>query len=232
MTGSANGAGTVSGSDRVELTWASGTAVTQKWLEVTVLADANTGLTTNDVFFFGSEIGDTGASKAATIFKVGASDTTGTQTHLANFGSNQPITNVFDFNRDGSVGASDVTIDQTHGTTNVTGLVVINIGVGGPFAPLPGSATTGAVPAANGGAAVASSLAAPASGPSPPRPAWLVNRLSNVDINSDRLATYFEHLALEDTVQSRAIHVKADQVMDSLGLDDELLDGLLVGLSS
>ena len=38
MTGAANGAGTVSGSDRVELIWAAGTAVTQKWLEVIVKA--------------------------------------------------------------------------------------------------------------------------------------------------------------------------------------------------
>ncbi|HEV3136479.1 MAG TPA: hypothetical protein VGZ26_01220, partial [Pirellulales bacterium] len=70
MTGSANGAGTTSGSDRVELIWAPGTAVTQKWLEVTVLATANTGLAANDVFFFGSEIGYTGASNTAAIYTI------------------------------------------------------------------------------------------------------------------------------------------------------------------
>ena len=64
----------------------------------------------------------------------------------------------------------------------------------------------------------------------PPLPAWLANRLSNVDMNSDRLAAFLEHLALEDTAKSRAILVKADRVADVVGLNDELLDGLLVGL--
>ena len=104
---------------------------------MTVLANANTGLTANDVFFFGSAIGDAGVSNTSTIFKVSAVDTTITQTHVAPVGSNNPITNVFDFNRDGAVGTADITLDQTHGTTNVTGLQVINIGAGGPFAPLP-----------------------------------------------------------------------------------------------
>jgi hypothetical protein len=40
------------------------------------------------------------------------------------------------------------------------------------------------------------------------------------------IATYFEHLAHENTVKSRAILVKADPWADSLALDDEVLDGL------
>jgi len=44
------------------------------------------------------------------------------------------------------------------------------------------------------------------------------------------IATYFEHLAHENTAKSRAIHVHADQVAEALGLDEELLDSLLVGL--
>jgi hypothetical protein len=46
------------------------------------------------------------------------------------------------------------------------------------------------------------------------------------------VATFFEHLAHENTAKSRAILVKADQVADSLGLDDELLDGLVVEMTS
>ena len=49
------GAGT-GGSDRVELTWPDNT-IHNQWLQVTVLADANTGLATPDVFYFGSEPG-------------------------------------------------------------------------------------------------------------------------------------------------------------------------------
>ena len=189
---------------------------------MTVKATANTGLAANDVFFFGNEIGDTGASNTATIFKVSAVDTTGTQTHVATVGSNQPITNIYDFNRDGAVGAADITLDQTHGTTNSTGLQVINIGAGGPFAPLPGAATSAAsvAPTASGNASVASALVSSSQSPAPPTiPPWIVNRLAHLDLNSIDLnhgpiATYFEHLAHEDTPKSRAILVKADQVAE------------------
>jgi hypothetical protein len=49
-------------------------------------------------------------------------------------------------------------------------------------------------------------------------------------LNSGPLATYFEHLSQKDTAKSRAILVEADQVGDALGLDEGLLDGLLVKL--
>jgi hypothetical protein len=57
-------------SDRISLTWPSG-AVAKEWLQVTVLADANTGLLTPDVFYFGSAIGDSGNS-ATDVFVNGA----------------------------------------------------------------------------------------------------------------------------------------------------------------
>jgi hypothetical protein len=238
MTGSADGAGTVSGSDRVELVWASGTAVTQKWLEVTVRATANTGLAANDVFFFGNEIGDANKSNTSTVFKVSAADTTSTQTHPATLGTNQPITNVFDYNRDGAVGAADTTIDQIHGTTNATGLQTINIAGGGPFAPPPGAMTSAAAgtPMASGNPSVASSLVSSSQSPSHSSiPTWIVDRLAHVDsnkidLNHGPIAEYFERLAHENTEKSQAVLAKADQLADALGLDDELLDGLLVGL--
>jgi hypothetical protein len=227
MTGAANGAGTTSGTDRVEMIWAPGTAVTQKWLEVTVTADANTGLIANDVFFFGNEIGDMGASNTSTVFKVSAIDTTSTQTHGSPVGNNNPITNLFDFNRDGAVGAADITLDQTHGTTNSTGLVVINIASGGPFAPLPSAAPA----TSSSQTAVASALVSSSQSPAPSAtPPWLANRLALVDLNQGPVAKYFEHLADDNTAKSRAILVRADHVAGALGLDDELLDSLLVGL--
>jgi hypothetical protein len=49
-------------------------------------------------------------------------------------------------------------------------------------------------------------------------------------LNSGPLANYFQHLAHEDTPKAKAILVEADQVAEELGLDDELLDSLLVKL--
>ncbi|HEV3137899.1 MAG TPA: hypothetical protein VGZ26_08335, partial [Pirellulales bacterium] len=156
----------------------------------------------------------------STIFKVTASDTTATQTHTAPVGTNQPITNVFDYNRDGAVGAADITLDQTHGTTNSTGLVVINIGSGGPFAPMPGAAST--TSSGNGG--VASALATSASSPSqpvPPIPAWIDNRPSHLELNHGLVAKYFEHLEYERTVKAEAVLITADLAADAHELDNE-----------
>ncbi len=47
----------VDGADRVTLTWPDG-AIINQWVEVTVLATANTGLPADDVFYFGSAVGD------------------------------------------------------------------------------------------------------------------------------------------------------------------------------
>jgi hypothetical protein len=65
--------------------------------------------------------------------------------------------------------------------------------------------------------------------PPPPIPPRIVNRLANLDLNHGPLSTFFQHLAHE-TAKSRAILVEADQVADAVGLDDSVLDGLLVGL--
>jgi hypothetical protein len=56
------------------------------------------------------------------------------------------------------------------------------------------------------------------------------SRPANRSLGRKQAERYFEHLARENTPKSRAILVKADQIADSLRLDDELLDGLLVGL--
>jgi hypothetical protein len=40
----------------------------------------------------------------------------------------------------------------------------------------------------------------------------------------------FQHPAHEDTPKAKAILFEADQVADALGLDHELVDGVVVGL--
>jgi hypothetical protein len=47
------------GSDRVEIIWDRG-AIQNVWLQVTVLANGNTGLAAPDVFYFGNRIGNFG----------------------------------------------------------------------------------------------------------------------------------------------------------------------------
>jgi hypothetical protein len=89
----------------------------------------------------------------------------------------------------------------------------------------------GAATAASGNSAVAAALVSSSQSPTPIAiPPWIANRLTHLDLNHGQIAKYLQHLAHENTAKSRVILVKADQVADALGLDDALLDTLLVRL--
>ncbi len=96
------GAG-IGGSDRVVITWANG-AIVNQWLEVTLLANGNTGLPSSDTFYFGNRIGDTGLDTPPSFFVTGLADEFAVRNHPAFL---QEITNIYDFNRDMVVGLSD-----------------------------------------------------------------------------------------------------------------------------
>ncbi len=102
------GAGT-SGSDRVELTWADGSIINE-WLEVTVLADANTGLAAPFTFFFGSLVGDSGTGNTVVFAITNATDQTAIATHVGV----APVTNTYDYNKDGFVNSTDEAVANTN----------------------------------------------------------------------------------------------------------------------
>ena len=105
----------------MELTWPNNT-IENEWLQVTVLADADTGLSANDVFYYGNAIGDTGVS--TTNAQVTELDVAAVQ---ANETSQASITNDYDFNRDGQVNAADVSIVQANQTTAANALNLISV---------------------------------------------------------------------------------------------------------
>ena len=216
MTGAANGAGTVSGSDRIELIWANG-AITQKWIEVTVLATPDTGLAANDVFFFGNEIGNTGDHNTATVATTGTGDVSDVVNHGANSKNNIAITSVYDFNRDGLIATGDISDTVNHGSNSKNGLVFINIASGGPFAPE-------VVAMASRHAGMASALASTSSNQLSSLPPWLASRLGSLDLNHGTLAKYLIRLEHDATPKAKTILSEADAVADALNLDHELLD--------
>ena len=112
------GAG-VHGSDRVEIIWADG-VIKKKWLQVTVLADANTGLASPDVFYFGNAIGDSGNSPTNTL--VNGLDQVGVQNFPT---TSAPIADPYDYNRDGAVDVSDRNIVSQNPTTVTSALKLI-----------------------------------------------------------------------------------------------------------
>ena len=117
----------VSGSDRVTITWASG-SIRNKWLEVQVLPTANTGLTATDVFFWGNKVGDTGQATPAGAFLTSGVDKSSV---LGSLGPAGGVTKIQDFNRDNTISGVDASV----AIGSLGSIVRINIGAGGPFAP-------------------------------------------------------------------------------------------------
>lgn len=102
------------GSARVEFAWADH-AIQNEWLQVTVSADADTGLLLPDVFYFGNLVGSSGGLTVTRADEVAA------RSDLHGFTNPAGITNVHDYNRDGRVDA----VDQLIARRNVGGSLVV-----------------------------------------------------------------------------------------------------------
>jgi hypothetical protein len=131
------GAG-VGGSDRVTIIWPD-YAILGSWLQVTVLATAETGLSSPYVFYFGNAPGESGNSPGHAF--VDATDFAGARDNPRDFLHPAPIDFRFDYNRDSFVDATDMAIARDHTTNFVTALKLLDLR--GPIVPssepLPGS---------------------------------------------------------------------------------------------
>ncbi|HZN69442.1 MAG TPA: hypothetical protein VFB66_29480 [Tepidisphaeraceae bacterium] len=96
------GAG-AAGSDRVTLTFPDD-VIRNRWVQVTVLANADTGLSSPDVFYFGNLPGDTG-NPATGLAAVSPVDWARTRNNLT---TSATVSNGYDFNRDGRVSVIDL----------------------------------------------------------------------------------------------------------------------------
>jgi hypothetical protein len=98
----------VNGTVRLELKW-DDPVIQNEWIQVTLKANENTGLTDDDVFYFGNAIGETGNSPTNAI--VDAADVSAIAN---NYTSAASLTNPFDINRDKVVDAADEAIAQAY----------------------------------------------------------------------------------------------------------------------
>ena len=96
---------------RVRLTWPD-MSITNEWLQITVKSDPNTTLTQPYVCYFGSVVGYTNANNPdGAPFQVIPLDALLLVNYLNGGGpSLVPVTNIFDINRDGTVGEADFNI--------------------------------------------------------------------------------------------------------------------------
>ncbi|MCD6303466.1 MAG: VCBS repeat-containing protein, partial [Planctomycetes bacterium] len=130
------------GSDRVTITWADG-AIRNEWLQVTVKATANTGLTQDDVFYFGNALGEAGDRPGNTY--VNATDELLARVNKTTRTERAEIDNPYDYNRDSHVNALDELWARVFKTSRTTALVLLNA----PAEELPAAAEMPAeIPAA------------------------------------------------------------------------------------
>jgi hypothetical protein len=219
------GAG-VNGSDRVEIIWTSG-APFKQWLEVTMLANANTGLEqkdgypagVGDQFYFGNAPGNTGAGDTVVNSLVTAVDEAGIRVNNALLSANIPITNVYDVNRNAGVSAIDESAARLNGTNPATALKYLNLS-SPPLAPQ----------GDGGDGAIASALAA-----TPPAvedtsiassSASTGGTAANSPSEELTVARQLLHWARGNTPRARAILAAADSMFGSGDLDDDPLAAL------
>jgi len=120
------GAG-ANGSDRITLIWADNAIPNSTWLQVKVKSTLESSpairLSQDDVFYFGIAIGE-GLSPVDEYAIVNGTDANDANNNQA---GSVLITNPYDYNRDGVVDGSDVTIAQNHQTDSSTALRLITV---------------------------------------------------------------------------------------------------------
>jgi len=94
----------VNGSDRVKVIWPDG-AIKNTWLQVTIRANAHTGLTTPDIFYWGNTVGESGNSLTDAV--VDLQDELAAKRSPRSAFNPAPIDYLTDFNRDKKVDQND-----------------------------------------------------------------------------------------------------------------------------
>ena len=207
------------GSDRLEITWATG-AIKNEWIEVDVHAGGHTGLAVDDVFYFGSLVGDSGAADTPLLAKTDGNDYNVALNNIAALTT--PIWNLSDYTTDGKVDGNDATA----AISNVFSLHYL-VNPTGPFAPANGAGV--ADPAASPAAApaVSSSVASAVSSSL----SVLNNGSSTASSIQHALQPAFVSLPAAKSVQtvwrSPQIQQAYELIASTFNLHDDALDHLL-----
>jgi len=105
--------GGIANTTRIKIEFADN-AIRNTWLRVTLLANANTGLASNDVFYFGNAVGDVGQGNfgSPTIVRTDTTDLQFVRNNLSYAINSALVTNIYDLNKDGQVNPIDMSIVQ------------------------------------------------------------------------------------------------------------------------
>jgi len=95
------------------------------WLQVAVKVNANTGLSQNDVFYFGNAIGESGDSASSAAVNI--VDFGGARDNPHNAFNRATITDVYDFDRDQFVNVVELGLVRDNGTNAFNDLNLISV---------------------------------------------------------------------------------------------------------
>ncbi len=112
--------GGTEGFDRVKLIFPND-SIRNTWLRVNVLANANTGIGTNDVFYFGNAVGDVNVGNLGTPITVqnDEADVRAVRQNLSLSSNSAGISNNYDVNKDGRVNSIDVSLVRQNRSTRI-----------------------------------------------------------------------------------------------------------------
>lgn len=102
----------LAGSTRIKIEFADN-AIRNTWLRATAVANANTGLPTNEVFYFGSAVGEMNIGNPAgppVVLRTNATDTANVRQNQSPNQNSVGIGSAHDLNKDGRVNASDTAL--------------------------------------------------------------------------------------------------------------------------
>jgi Bacterial Ig-like domain len=108
--------GGLSGAGRIKLVFADN-AIQESWLRVTVLANANTGLTAPDVFYFGNARGDI-TPNASFPAQIGLNALDLNQARNNQLSSGAVVSNIYDVDKNGAVNGLDLNQIRARQGTN------------------------------------------------------------------------------------------------------------------
>jgi|GEM_PF-390353 len=115
--------GAPGGADRITLIWQDG-QIQNQWIEVTVKATANTGLYSEEVFYFGNCVGETGNDPSnAEVTEADAAAVRANRTGIVP----AAVTNPYDFNRDRRVNSTDEMIARNNPRIGPDALQLIDL---------------------------------------------------------------------------------------------------------
>ncbi len=215
------------GSDRLEITFGTG-LIKNQWIEVDVHSGGNTGLSADDVFYFGSVVGDSGAADTVLLAKTDGNDYNVPFNNIA--GLTTPVWNLADYTKDGKVDGNDATT----AISNIFSLHYIADPTG-PFAPNSGgSAAPAASPVVDPASIVSPTASPSAAGAISSGLSVLNSRLHNPPAIPSALNHGLASPPVTQTLQSawkdpQPLHA-VEQITDAIQQERDAIDELLMEL--